>query len=488
MKMDELNKVMGQGYWKQWNPDVQAKIDRDIEANRKADGSFKIEEIPAGADVKVEQTKSEFIFGAHIFNFDQLGTDERNAKYRELYGTLFNSATIAFYWRDFEPVEGKPRFDAAYCDTADFWNNCPNPKYQPHWRRPATQPVVDYCLSRGIRLHGHTLVWGQNCWQIPEWLIRKMPMEFLRKVNMELNPKNGHPVSAATYPVFGDMSAEEFAEKCPEYVSEINTQMARRIVEIAMRYGDVFDSWDVVNESATDFGNGVMIPGSKVCKSWYGPMPGDYTYRGFKIAESVFPEKAKLNINDYDMSNAYLEQTCDLLARGCKIDILGAQMHLFNPQQCLDIAEGKYEHQTPEDIYEKFGRLEKAGLPIHLSEVTITAPNNDERGQAIQAVISRNLYRLWFSLKPMMGITWWNVVDDCGAPGEPSVSGLFSRNMEPKPAAVVLNDLINDEWKTRTCVKTGKNGEVEFRGFRGTYKLTWLDAAGKECSKEVVLS
>jgi len=238
-----------------------------------------------------------------------------------------------------------------------------------------------------------------------------------------------------------------------------------------------------------------MVPGSKICKALQGPMPGDYTYRNFKIAESVLPERAKLNINDYNLSEDYLRQVQDLLARGCKIDIMGAQMHLFNPQICLDIADGipvdknaaRTRVQTPDQVYETFERLGKAGLPIHLSEITITAPNNDERGQAIQAVITRNLYRLWFSLKPMMGITWWNVVDDCGAPGEPSVSGLFSRNMEPKPAYYVLDDLINHEWKTNTCVKAGKDGSVEFRGFRGTYRLSWKDKDGSARSREVVL-
>ena len=166
---------------------------------------------------------------------------------------------------------------------------------------------------------------------------------------------------------------------------------------------------------------------------------------------------------------------------------MGAQMHLFNPQICLDIADGIINAQSPNMVYETFDLLGKAGLPIHLSEITITAPNNDERGQAIQAVITRNLYRLWFSLKPMMGITWWNVVDDCGAPGEPSVSGLFSRDMEPKPVYFVLDDLINHEWKTRTVVRADANGAVEFRGFRGTYRLSWRGNDGEKRSAEVVL-
>ena len=165
--IEEQSKAMSEAYWKLWNPEEQARIDRDIETNRKADGVFRVAGIPEGADVKVEQTSHAFIFGAHIFNFDQLGSDECNAKYKELYGTLFNSATIAFYWRCFEPEEGKPRFAAKFEDTAEYWNKVAEPKKEPHWRRPATDPVVEFCKSKGIRLHGHPLTWGNYRWQFP---------------------------------------------------------------------------------------------------------------------------------------------------------------------------------------------------------------------------------------------------------------------------------------------------------------------------------
>ena len=62
----EQSSAMSEAYWKLWNPDVQARIDRDIEQNRKADGAFQVEGVPAGADVKVEQLSHAFIFGAHI--------------------------------------------------------------------------------------------------------------------------------------------------------------------------------------------------------------------------------------------------------------------------------------------------------------------------------------------------------------------------------------------------------------------------------------
>lgn len=472
--LKKCEKAMSKEYLKLWNAKVQKKIDSDIEANRKADAKVELSDIKVGTEVKVEQLSHKFVFGAHIFNFDQLGTDERNEKYKELYGTFFNSATVAFYWKCFEPVEGETRFAGTFRDTAEFWNTVAEPKKQSHWRRPAADPVVEFCESKNIRIHGHPLTWGNGKWHYPEWILSKLPSPYREQmsgtVNMDVNP---------TVDIFKEFSAGQIEKMFPEFALEINTLTAKRIMDIAMHYGNRIPSWDVVNESAHDYSLNLMHEGSSICKSTYGLMPGDYTYRSFKIADGVFPKDVQLNINDYFLNEHFANQTLDLLDRGCKIDIMGAQMHLFNPQTCLDIADGKSEVQSPESVRETFDTISKAGLPIHLSEITITAPNNDERGQAIQAVIARNLYRLWFSLKPMMGITWWNVVDDCGAPGEPSVSGLFSRDMEPKTAFHALNDLIYREWMTKLSVKADKKGVVEFRGFRGRYRLTWKGADGE---------
>ena len=42
--------------------------------------------------------------------------------------------------------------------------------------------------------------------------------------------------------------------------------------------------------------------------------------------------------------------------------------------------------------------------------------------------------------------------------------------------------LINDEWRTRLVAKAGADGSVAFRGFRGSYRLSWRDASGAERS------
>ena len=115
--------VMSDRYWEIWNDAEQAKVDADIEANRKADASFEVD-APVGTEVKVEQVDHAFRFGAHIFNYDQLGKTEYNDAYKASYGPggIFNQATVAFYWKDYEPVPNRLRAGGGYEDTERFWN------------------------------------------------------------------------------------------------------------------------------------------------------------------------------------------------------------------------------------------------------------------------------------------------------------------------------------------------------------------------------
>ena len=495
--------VMSDAYWRIWNDEAQAKIDADIEKHRKADAAIEVG-APEGAEVKVEQVSHAFFFGAHIFNFNQLGKKEWNDRYKELYGTLFNSATVAFYWRTLEPYPYATRFAERYEDTENFWNSCPHPKEQPHWRRPAVDPVISFLKTRGCRIHGHPLVWGNFGWQLPTWLWDEFCPE---SEKLALQARTGVTLPTANWripvgtkdmadnerawgrewrKIFEQLSEEEIAAIVPTYVANCAKFYEKRIRDIAERYGDRVDSWDVVNESATDYHvwqGEKAVRGVPCQKSVYGLMPGDYTYKGFQWAAKYLPETAWLNLNDYNMAPYFFKQAKDLEANGCRVDVVGSQMHLFNPGESVNIARGEGPaHLRPEGVAARFELLSKAGKPIHLSEITITAPDMSAKGQMVQAIIMRNLYRAWFAVEKMNGITWWNVVDDCGAPGEPSISGLFTRDMRPKTAYFAMDDLINREWKTRMTAKVA-GGKVAFRGFKGRYRLTWKGADGKEMEK-----
>ena len=496
--------VMSDAYWEIWNDAVQAKIDSDIEKFRKADAEVEVS-APDGTEVRVEQTRHAFYFGAHIFNFNQLGKKEWNDRYKALYGAegaLFNSATVAFYWRTLERHPYAPRFEERYEDTENFWNTCPQPKEQPHWRRPAPDPVIAYLKARGVRIHGHPLVWGSTHWMMPLWLwdgfcpdAEKRALEQASGVEIpRTNPLNeisacdrdwSRAWSAAWKKVYERLSDGEIARLVPTFLKAQEEFYQKRIRDIGARYGSRVDSWDVVNESATDFDKfgRKAVRGRQFDSSWYGPMPADYAYKAFVWSQRCLPQTAWLNINEYNMT-PFFDQVKDLIANGVRIDVVGSQMHLFNPAESVKIARGEftkevYEKTHPAAVAERFRVLSQAGRPIHLSEITITAPDMSPRGQMVQAVIMRNLYRAWFSVEKMNGITWWNVVDDCGAPGEPSISGLFTRDMRPKTAYFAMDDLVNREWKTRTVARA-KGGKVAFRGFRGRYRLTWRDASGTD--------
>lgn len=109
----------------------EKSIDKDIDTYRKADGSFKTGKIKKGTKVRIVQKKSSFVFGASAFNWGQLGSEASNKRYQELFGGLFNRATVPFYWKDFEIKPGNPRFATSLIDTEVFWNKVESPMRQP---------------------------------------------------------------------------------------------------------------------------------------------------------------------------------------------------------------------------------------------------------------------------------------------------------------------------------------------------------------------
>lgn len=408
----EHEKVMSKAYHDIWDQQVQNKIDQDIEKYRKADATIKLEGHSVDVEVKIEQISHQFLFGGNIFLFGDLKSPEKNKKYEDTFGILFNAATIPFYWKTLEPEQGKPRYEKGS-------------SYE--YRRPPTDPIVDFCESKGIDMNGHAIIYGMRKWGHPGW----MPEDRIKM--------------------------EKYFEK--------------HIRELAGRYQGRIQRWDVVNEPTDQANRGIM--------------PDDYTYKSFLWAMEYFPDSVKFNINDSDMHwdmtlyRRYLEIVRNLLDRGARIDYVGLQMHIFNPEESRKIANGA-DILTPKKINERLDFMSESKRPLHVSEVTISAPDDTEEGKGIQAEITRNLYRLWFSHPNVMGITWWNVVDGGAAPGEPSISGIYNKEMNPKPVYNALDNLINHEWKTRLTVRSDENGKIKFRGFKGKYKITWTDEMKKE--------
>lgn len=175
--------------WK--DPEVEQRIQAGIKLNRMGFATFRFVDADGkpltNVDVKLEQTRHEFLFGCNIFMLGGYPTAELNERYESAFRELFNLAVVPFYWSDLEPEQGKPRFAK---DSAAIH------------RRPPPDLCVEFCQRHGITPKGHLLIWHQ--W-LPKWL--------------------------------------------PDDRQEVKRLMIKRFEEIAARYGKQIKYWDVVDEA-----------------------------------------------------------------------------------------------------------------------------------------------------------------------------------------------------------------------------------------------
>jgi endo-1,4-beta-xylanase len=425
-----------------WNDKINAEIDARIEKHRKADATA--DGLPAGAEVKVEQISHAFQFGSHIFNFDQLGRDDWNAQYRATFTNLWNAATVAFYWDRMETKEGEIRYGAGPRDTAAFWKSVKDLSAQEKWtkfpeyRRPAPDPVLDFLDAHGISAHGHPMIYPNFT---PAWATNGIDQAGLAK------------------------------------------RYERRIRQLGEHYGARLDQWDVVNETVDR--SCTMAGPFHDTVAWGNPkilVPKDYTFLCHKWAAEAFPASVKFEMND-SWRPIYVPFIQSLIDRGAKIDVVGVQMHIFHADDAKRIAAGEpcISNETdwrPRQQLEMLWMLDTLKRPIHISEITIPAPDDTPEGEETQARMIRDNYRLWFSWPSVYRITYWNLVDHTYS-AEDLASGLYASDMRKKKAYYALDQLINHEWKTRLTLKADAAGRIAFRGFKGRYRLTWKDADGK---------
>ncbi|MDR1807605.1 MAG: endo-1,4-beta-xylanase [Propionibacteriaceae bacterium] len=102
----------------------------------------------ADTDIAVAQVRHEFWFGNIAFDLAGLANGEAGersatAAEADLWLGLFDTATLPFYWGQYEPAEGSPAVDRLR--TAAAW-----------------------LAARGVRLKGHPLAWHTLA---PDWLL-----------------------------------------------------------------------------------------------------------------------------------------------------------------------------------------------------------------------------------------------------------------------------------------------------------------------------
>jgi endo-1,4-beta-xylanase len=97
-----------------------------------------------GANLKISETRSEFLFGANIFPLQPDNTDPMQLEFRRRFTDLLNYATLPVYWSGYEPQRGQPKSDLL-------------------------RARAMWCRDHGIEVKAHPLVWQQ---EYPAWAPR----------------------------------------------------------------------------------------------------------------------------------------------------------------------------------------------------------------------------------------------------------------------------------------------------------------------------
>ena len=108
----------------------------------------------------------------------------------------------------------------------------------------------------------------------------------------------------------------------------------------------------------------------------------------------------------------------------------------------------------------------------------LTIADGNKQGEIDQANYAEKMYTLLFSHASVDAIAWWNFVDN---DWDTIPSGMIRRDLTPKPVYFRLLELIKKRWNTNIVSTSDKDGEIPFRGFLGTYKIS-VSSNGTTCS------
>jgi GH35 family endo-1,4-beta-xylanase len=305
------------------------------------------------------------------------------------------------------------------------------------YRRPPPDAVVEFCQQHGLAMKGHPLVWHQ--W-FPKWR--------------------------------------------PDDPQVLTQRIEQRIADIAARYGSTIARWEVVNEP---------MEREKHAVAWCN-LPEGYVLHALRTAQREFPASAKLMLNEAttfswlqfsEERSPYFQHIRAMLDGGARVDEIGMQLHVFSEKSWRALLAG--QQFAPRDLLKVLDRYGDFGRPLAITELTFPTLPNTPAGEADQAKVARNLYRLWFSHPRVNAISWWNLVDNTAAQGEDKWNaGLVRRDFSPKPAFTALDQLINRDWTTQVTATSAASGATSFRGFHGEYTVT-AQAAGKTVQRTFTL-
>jgi len=332
--------------------DWAAGAEQRIEQHRKADAVVRVADAAgrpiAGAEVTVEQTSHEFLFGCNIFLWadDQSAWREkglagdRQDKYRQRFAELFNYATLPFYWPGYERQAGKPRHEY-------------------------TERLARWCRQHHIATKGHPLAWNYS--DAPWW---------------------------------------------PSDPEELRRMQLARIEDCVSRFAGLIDRWDVINEVTHFDRQPFAQKAPKHTGMWRHTGQIELARQCFDHARRANPKALLLvNDYRVDPPyERVIEQLLD--AQGKRLyDAVGIQSHMhggtWSNARIREVCDRFARFGVPLHFTETTILSGRRGFDPPKNEEWVSTPD----GEAWQAAEVVRFYIMLFSHPAVEAITWWDFAD-----------------------------------------------------------------------------
>jgi endo-1,4-beta-xylanase len=252
-------------------------------------------------------------------------------------------------------------------------------------------------------------------------------------------------------------------------VRETRRGLLRRRVETTVaRYRGRIDVWDVTNETLNLFTQWFIARlGPEIVNDifqWTRDLDPGATLVFNEWITEVFtglPGPSAADVRDRVLA---------LRAAGVPIDALGQQAH-FVPGIVYAGGTADLSQRTRIDDYAiALDTLAQTGLPLHMTETNVIAPDEPEA----RAAQTEALMRLWWGHPAVEQIVFWALWNKVAARSYLE-SGLWddAGGLTRQGEAVV--SLLNDRWRTRAVLTADAHGAVELRATLGDYVASWVE-------------
>lgn len=420
---------------------TDARVQAGIELYRKGYAVVKVKDrdgnVIPDAKVRVKQKTHAFRYGANLFMLDELETQEKNRRYREIMAEFGNMATLPFYWDATEPEKGQTRYDK---DSAPFY------------RRPPIDRCMEFCEEHGIEPREHALAYEAF---FPKWL---------------------YGANVAT----------------------VKRELERRYREISQRYGHRINTIEVTNEMQWKKGKTAFYDQSDYIEWCFKLAEKYFPSNQLVINEGTrlcWEDCCRVTDKYY----AYIEANLAKGARIDAIGMQYHQFHQREDEYAnTRVAYNPLQLFWHLDLYAQLGKpiqITEVTVPAYTWE-----PEDEEiQAQIIENLyaiwfshpaVEQIIY--WNMIDGYAHL--WNPdpVAIRKSQGDMTIGenyyhgGLLRFDMTPKPAFYTIKNLFEKKWHTEEECVTGTTGEFRFRGFYGDYEVE-IEVAGKTVTRQISL-